>query len=318
MERLPAVRRAILADVPPLRALGWSMLVVVVATAVRWAVDRGAAGVPFLTYYPAVVLTALFLGWRWATVVTLVCGGIANRVFNPEPLRFYMSAHEAVLVVLFLLSCATLIWAGDTARRTVRQLEAAKARESVLNQELLHRVKNLLATVNAMAVLTARHSDAADFVPALTGRMQALERATELLDVDQTAPCEVHKLVEAALAPFRAGDNFAVEGPACRLPQDACVPLSLALHELCTNASKYGALSAPEGRVELVWTIGEGEDRLLRLTWREEGGPPVAAPARAGMGSQLLRKQRGLEHVEVQYPPSGVECAIAIAGVASG
>jgi two-component sensor histidine kinase len=316
LDRLPAIRRAILAEVTPLRALGWSVLAVVVPTAVRWAADRGATGVPFLTYYPAVVLAALFLGWRWAVGVTLVCGAIANRVFNPEPLRFYMSGHEAVLVALFVLSCAALIWAGDTARRTVRALEAAKARESLLNKELLHRVKNLLATVNAMAVLTARHSDAANFVPALTGRMQALERATELLDVDENAPCEVHKLVEAALAPFLAGDNFLFDGPTCKLPQDACVPLSLALHELCTNASKYGALSVPEGTVSLNWTLEEGG--ALQLEWRERGGPPVTAPGRGGMGSQLLRRQRGLDRVEVHYHPAGVECAIAIAGVAAG
>jgi two-component sensor histidine kinase len=191
-----------------------------------------------------------------------------------------MSAHEAVLVVLFLLSCATLIWAGDTARRTVRQLEAAKARESLLNHELLHRVKNLLATVNAMAVLTARHTAPEEFVPALTGRMQALERATELLGVDERAHCDLHALVAAALEPFRAGDTFTIEGPACELPRESCVPLSLALHELATNAAKYGALSVPAGRVELLWTVGEGEERMLRLAWREVGGPPVAAPER--------------------------------------
>jgi two-component sensor histidine kinase len=93
------------------------------------------------------------------------------------------------------------------------------------------------------------------------------------------------------------------------------VPLSLALHELCTNAHKYGALSVPEGRVELVWTVGEGEDALLRLAWRESGGPPVSAPAHVGMGTQLLKRQRGLDKVELHYRPGGVECSIAVAGV---
>ena len=166
-----------------------------------------------------------------------------------------------------------------------------------------------------MAVLTARHTDPGNFVEALTGRLQALERATGLLGVDERAPCDIHRLIDSALAPFRAGDTFTVEGPACHLPGDACVPLSLALHELATNASKYGALSVPEGRVELLWTIGEGEERLLRLGWRELGGPPVAAPARTGMGTQLLRRQHGLDEVELHYRPDGVECAIGIAGV---
>ena len=146
-------------------------------------------------------------------------------------------------------------------------------------------------------------------------RLGRLERATGLLGADGSAPCGLHALVEAAIAPFRAGDNFFVEGPACELPRDACVPLCLALHELCTNASKYGALSAPGGRVALLWTVGEGEGRLLRMVWRECGGPPVAPPARTGMGTQLLRRQRGLGRVEVAFHPDGVECTIGIEGV---
>jgi len=315
LDRIPAVRRAILADIAPLQAFAWSVLAVALPTGLRWAIDRGAAGVPFLTYFPAVTLAALFLGWRWAAGVTLASAFVANRLFRAEPLLFWEGGSDAVLVGLFVLSAAALVWIGDVARRTVRALEAAQARQGLLNAELLHRVKNLLATVNAMAVLTARHSAPGDFADALTGRMQALERATGLLGVDERAPCEVHRLVDEALAPFRAGDTFTVEGPACELPRDACVPLSLALHELATNATKYGALSVPEGRVELLWTVGEGEEGLLRLAWRELGGPAVVAPQRSGMGTQLLKPQRGLDAVELHYLPGGVECAIGIAGV---
>jgi len=315
LELIPAIRRGILAEVPPVQALGWSVLAVAVPTALRWAIDRGSEGVPFLTYFPALTLAALFLGWRWAALVALASAMVANRLLRDEPLLLWGSGSEAALAGLFVLSCAGLVWIGEVARRTVRALEAAKARETLLNQELLHRAKNLLTTVNAMAVLTARHSDPEDFVEALTGRMQALERATELLSVDEKVHCDVHALVEAALAPFRAGDNFTVEGPPCELPRDACVPLSLALHELATNAHKYGALSVPEGRVALLWTIGEGEGALLRLAWREEGGPAVVKPERVGMGTALLKQQRGLDQVELKYLPGGVECAISVAGV---
>src|SRR5690606_1074083 len=103
-------------------------------------------------------------------------------------------------------------------------------------------------------------------------------------------------------------------GPACQLPADACVPLSLALHELATNATKYGALSRPEGRVSLVWDLGKGGE--LTLGWCERGGPaPDGGPRRQGMGTQLLCAQRGLERVELRYPPEGAECTIAIEGV---
>ena len=125
-----------------------------------------------------------------------------------------------------------------------------------------------------------------------------------------SAPCELAQLVDTALAPFRAGDNFMLSGPPCQLPRDACVPLSLALHELCTNAVKYGALSGPKGWVTLDWTLGR--DGLLTLAWREENGPRVSGPAREGMGTQLLKRQRGLDHVELHYRPGGVECTIVI------
>ena len=315
MDRIPAVRRAILADVPPLQALGWSVLAVAVPTALRWAIDRGSEGVPFLTYYPSLVLAALFLGWRWAALVALASAAVANRLLRDEPLLLWGGGSETALAGLFVLACVALVAIGAIARRTVRELEAAKARESMLNKELLHRVKNLLATVNAMAVLTARHTDPDEFVPALTGRMLALERATELLGVDERVHCDMHQLVATALAPFRAGDNFLISGPACELPRDSCVPLTLALHELATNANKYGALSVAEGRVELVWTIGEGEGALLRLAWRELGGPPVTPPERRGMGTQLLKQQRGLDEVELSFLPDGVACAIGIARV---
>lgn len=312
MDRMPAIRRVILADISPLKAFALSMAAVAVPTALRWAVDQGATGTPFVTYYPFLVLSALMLGWRWAALVTLLSAGIANWLFIEVPLRFFGSPHEALLIALFALSCAALIWTGELARRLVRELEAVQAREALLNGELSHRVKNMLATVSAMAVLTARHSGPEDFAAALTGRLQALQRATDLLTLGENASCELDRLIDTALAPFRAAGNFTIKGPACELPADACVPLALALHELATNAAKYGALSVPGGGVTLVWTIGEGEDRLLRLAWREEGGPPVTPPSKVGMGTQLLRRQRGLKHVKVDFLPGGVECYIQI------
>ncbi|HEU4650481.1 MAG TPA: DUF4118 domain-containing protein, partial [Croceibacterium sp.] len=145
MDRIPAVRQAILADVPPARALGWSMVAVAVPTALRWAIDRGSEGVPFLSYFPALTLAALFLGWRWAALVAVASAVIANNLFRDTPLHFWGSGNEAALAALFVLSCAALVAIGEIARRTVREVEAAKARETLLNQELLHRVKNLLA-----------------------------------------------------------------------------------------------------------------------------------------------------------------------------
>jgi two-component sensor histidine kinase len=314
VDRIPALRRVILADVPLWKGALWSAAAVAVPTLVRLAVDWGAAGMPFVTYYPAVLLAALFLGWRWGAVVALASGAVANQMFIAEPLRFYADLQQALLVVLFALSCVALIWTGEMVRRLVRELQAAREREETLNHELMHRVKNMLATVSAMATLTARHTAPERFVEALRGRMRALEKATDLLGADMAGQCDLKRLIDGAVAPFRAGDNFTVEGPACELPRDACVPLSLALHELCTNAAKHGALTAEKGRVDVRWTLGEGDEQLLRLVWREEGGPPVPEVRKAGMGTQLLRRQRGLDGIEVRFERDGVRCEVRIGG----
>lgn len=311
MDRIPAIRRVILAEIPPVASAAWAVLAVAVPTGLRWLIDQGAAGIPFVTYFPAVVLAALLLGWRWAAAVALASGAVANRMFSDEPL-LDVSTTDAVLMGLFALSCAALIWIGETARRLVREIEAAKAREELLNQELMHRVKNMLATVNAMAVLTARHSGPGEFAQAFSGRMRALDRATDLLATGHNLHCEAAKLVEAAIEPFRTEGNFAIQGSPCELPRDACVPLSLALHELCTNAAKHGALTVPEGRVVLTWECTD--DGLLTLDWQEEGGPPVSEVRRTGMGTQLLRRQRGLRLVEAEFRRDGLRCRITVEG----
>lgn len=311
MDRIPAIRRVVLADIPPVQAAAWAVLAVAVPTGLRWFIDRGEAGIPFVTYFPAVVLAALLLGWRWGVAVALAAGLVANRMFSDEP-PLDISTLDAVLMALFALSSAALIWIGEMARRLVRQLEDAKAREELLNQELMHRVKNMLATVNAMAVLTSRHSGPGEFAQAFSGRMRALDKATDLLATGRNLHCEVAKLVEGAIEPFRADGNFAIQDAPCELPRDACVPLGLALHELCTNAAKHGALSVPEGRVVLTWECGE--DGVLALDWREEGGPPVPEVRRTGMGTQLLRRQRGLTSVEAEFRREGLRCRITIEG----
>jgi K+-sensing histidine kinase KdpD len=116
VDRIPAIRRVILAEIPPVQAAAWAGLAVAVPTGLRWFIDQGEAGIPFVTYFPAVVLAALLLGWRWAAMVALASGVVANRIFTEEPL-LDISTLDAVLVGLFALSCAALIWIGEMARR---------------------------------------------------------------------------------------------------------------------------------------------------------------------------------------------------------
>ena len=313
IDRLPSVTRLIRRDHSQPVAAAWSAVAVALPLGIRLALDGGAAGVPFLTFFPAILLVALVFGWKWGAVVTVASAIAANRLLLHDPLDVLAPA-DFLLSLMFFASSALLVATGDLARQLIRRLEAAKGREEMLKHELLHRVKNMLATVSAMEAMTARYSDPAHYREALTGRLDALQRVTTLLAGGAVADARLAKVVDAALAPFRTPDNMTIDGPDCRLPNEACVPLSLALHELCTNAVKYGALSVPEGRVDLRWSI-EAAARRLDLVWSEHDGPPVTPPERSGMGTQLLRRQRELGEVDVDYAPSGLVCRLAVRDV---
>lgn len=191
----------------------------------------------------------------------------------------------------------------------------ARERQALLLGELNHRVKNNLAAVQAMASQTFRatQGDPAAFRDAFQGRLFSMSRAHDLLTRRRWEDAELDDVVQAALAPFKAA-AITVKGEAgdCRLPPQLAVDLVMVLHELATNAAKYGALSSAHGRVVLDWR--RLSDGAIRLSWAEAGGPTVAAPSREGFGTRLvrsvLRPHRG--SADLRFPPEGVRCELTI------
>lgn len=312
MTRIAFVRRALLAERSQLWLAIWTMIAVAAPTLLRYAIDRGANGVPFVTYFPAIMVASLFLGWRHAAVVAIASGYVARRLFLGGPTVLEMDLPNLVFTALYALSCAVLIATGETVRRTVRLLEVAAKNQQTLTEEMRHRVKNVLAVVQAIAVMTSRGNQP-DAWEAFSARLVALARATDLISEEEWKTCRMPDLVVEATKPFRAYGNIALDGPACCLPRECCIPAVLALHELCTNAVKHGALSVPGGTVTVRWRI-EGETLLLQ--WREHGGPPVAPPTRKGLGTRLLVAQNGLDDVDLRFEPDGLQCAMRIEGAA--
>lgn len=314
MDRLKVVRRAILAKRSIASSATWTALAVVVPTALRWVVDRGESGMPFVTYYPAVLIVSVLLGWRYGAVAAFVSAVVANRLLREDPVLFYGSATDALVVLLFLVSCAVIVLAGATLRRLVHEQEQARVREDELKSELLHRVKNMFAIVRSLSVLTARNSQPEEFPDRLESRLSALENANHMLGSSDHDERSIQELVDSAVGPFRDNDNIAARGPSFSLSRASIVPLALAFHELCTNALKYGSLSVPSGRVLVEWELcGEdGEDLLIR--WIESGGPPVSRSSHLGLGSLLLRPRYPLNQVSLAFEPEGVECTIRVAG----
>lgn len=265
---------------------------------------------PFLTYFPAVTVAAIFLGGAWGAAVLAGAATLANLLFFGEPFAWPLRLNDLVMTALFAAGGGLIVAVAVGLRRAVRQLEAAADREHELNAELQHRVKNNLAVVQALARQTiASTPEPETFYPAFRGRLIALGEAHDVLRSGEWSAAHLPDLAEAALRPFRTDGRFVLAGPRCRVPAQSCVPLVLALHELATNAVKYGALSTPAGQVTVTWSVADGE---LRLAWREAYGPPVVPPRRRGLGSRLLARQSGLAEVSLRFEPEGVACDLRI------
>jgi PAS domain S-box-containing protein len=193
--------------------------------------------------------------------------------------------------------------------------KAHEERQQLLINELNHRVKNTLATVQSIAVQSFRDV-ADDQLEWFQGRLVALANAHDVLTRESWEGATIRELLEMVTAPLsRPGSGrFAIVGPDLRLSPRVVLSLSMALHELCTNAAKYGALSNDTGQVLVHWSLtGTNGAARLRLRWEETGGPPVEPPRRKGFGSRLIT--RGVAHelsaeVRLEFPASGVVCEI--------
>ena len=202
-------------------------------------------------------------------------------------------------------------------RDETRNKLADEQRVLLLN-ELNHRIKNTLAMVQSIAQQTLRDPAHADARTAFMSRLMALSAAHDVLVRQNWAAADLHTIVEQAIAPHRGEcRRCEVDGPPVRVDPQQAVALSLALHELCTNAVKYGALSVPSGKVEISWNLaldGEGR-RHMNLLWVESGGPKVAKPVRKGFGTTLLARTFGTDsagRTVVDFRPEGLRCLIEL------
>ena len=198
----------------------------------------------------------------------------------------------------------------------VTRMVQAEEHQRLLVDELNHRVKNMLTVVVSLASQTLRRTPTLDaFSDVFLGRLQALTAAYTLLTRENWSSVQLREIVEEELRPFVAPDraNIRIEGPAVSLDSRSALALGLALHELATNAVKYGALSVTEGDVAVTWSL-EGEDASeLVLTWVECHGPPVEPPATRGFGRSLI--EQALAHdmraeATLEFTPDGVRATV--------
>lgn len=195
----------------------------------------------------------------------------------------------------------------------------AEDRQNLLIRELHHRVKNTLATVQAIVGSTARGANSIDaFYRDFTGRIMSLANTHTILTEEYWQRASLHELLGKELDLFENGQaRIRVSGPPIDLPSDFAVPLGMAFHELTTNAAKYGALSNGNGRVSVAWTLEAPEPDApksrVRLRWTEEGGPSVELPKRRGFGTRLLERVLTAQvkaDVDIDYDPRGLRVSV--------
>lgn len=224
------------------------------------------------------------------------------------------SAVEVSLTVSPVRNAEGRVIGASKIARDITERRRAERLQQTLVHELNHRVKNILATVQAIARQSFRSGPLDNRArEVFEARLQSLSRAHDLLTRENWDGAEIAAVVSEVLAPYPR-QRFEIEGTQLRLPPRVALALTLALHELATNAAKYGALSVPTGRVAITWAVTPGDPPNLALRWQERGGPPVSPPAQKGFGSRLIERSLAMElagEVHITYDPAGVICTVS-------
>ncbi|MGA2289032.1 sensor histidine kinase [Bradyrhizobium sp.] len=197
-----------------------------------------------------------------------------------------------------------------------KEREAADKLQKLILGELHHRIKNTLATVSAIASQSLRAATSIEHgQKAIEGRLIALGRAHDLLMQVSWANASLSHTLSGATEPYdsRGARRFHFNGPDLRITSGAVIALAMTFNELCTNTTKFGALSIPTGRVEIAWTV-DTEKQRLHLTWTERGGPPVAPPSRRSFGTRVMESlgQQLNGQVRLAYEPTGFVYALDV------
>ncbi|TAD78121.1 MAG: histidine kinase [Sphingomonadales bacterium] len=238
-----------------------------------------------------------------------------------SPLSMVTLIFGLALASLLMLLARLLTQQAFEDQERLAFFEEQHSIRNSLTRELNHRVKNTLANVLSILSLTRRRASGLDdFADSLEGRIRALSATHDLLTVTDWGTTPIRAVIEAELQHFRValGDAILLEGPELELAPNDALSFGLAVHELATNAAKYGALSVAGGKVMIRWQRGEdqtGETGWAEVEWQEVGGPPVASERRRGFGTELIEKVVAHElrqPVTLDFAPTGVRCVLRV------
>ena len=232
-----------------------------------------------------------------------------------EPKRF--SARTETMLTSIALQAAVVIENAElyaSAQKEIEERVRIEARQQVLMGELSHRVKNILATIQAIATSTVRNSaNLEEFHKVFLERLVGISQTNDLLIKTSWTSASLEDIVRLEIGPY-GEERFEISGPKLLYGSKAVLALAMAFHELITNAAKYGALSTPTGRIRINWTVeGTGEDARVHIQWEEVGGPLVEPPTRKGFGTKLIQAILASTvngTVDLKFEEPGLICTI--------
>ena len=292
------------------------------------------SGFSVLLYLPAIFIVAFVTGWAWGLLALAASFALAWW-FASDPLFSALGVNSGPGLALFGLSAVLLYGVAALARGAVRDawhMEAklmqdvhartlADEQRDLVIGELRHRMKNLITVIDALAKNSRRRADNGpvvdEFLKRFLGRLHALAAAADLVLAGNRVAIDANAVVRATLVPFdeEKSNRIRIDGPDLQLSEELGGGLALAVHELATNALKYGALSVHGGTISFTWTVTPmaGGDEVV-FEWKERGGPPPEPPTREGFGNRVIKSVTSREKtgsVSIENPPEGVTCRIA-------
>jgi two-component sensor histidine kinase len=325
--------------------LGITAYVVTIIATGAVGIAAGDATTPVILLVGLAVVSATLVPWspwwQFLTVLLIAATDICTvATVIPSPRLFWLQnvgtiapTLAATVVIARVLHRQRVALANaerdrrsreESLREANRRLETEihehQGTEDALRfamRELDHRVKNTLAIVQSVAEQTLRGaSSMRDFGAAFTGRLQAMARIHTALAEGRWQGLPLTQLIELVVGPYgRYRESIVVDGDGAFVSSDLARVLGLTLHELATNAAKYGALSTTTGRVAISARVESDAEQQLHITWCERNGPPVVVPTRRGFGMQMIEDALVYEvdgRVEVHFPPEGLRCEIRI------
>ena len=283
-------------------------VLVVVASLVRWGLGfLGGTLLTFTTFYPVVLFATYFGGPRVGVFASIAGGLVAWWAFLLPHVGFFPIDISGELELLtYAVACTLIIWGADSYRRLAKRLREEERLRVLAVEELAHRLKNKIASIQSIVSYQLREQP--QLRDDIIARLVALSATDDLIMAAQGRGASLRAILSTELKPYGLA-RISMEGPDIILSPTFALTMTLIVHELATNAAKYGALSRPAGKLSVHWSL---VDRALNLNWREAGGPPIDPPTHHGFGLRLL--PRALEQfsgaVETIFEPDGLICTM--------